>query len=540
MSVALTNLAELIELAQLAERNGELESALTYYEHAFNQLAQDPSRAPALLRWIGRVHRSRGDLELAEEAYLASEAIAAASNNTADVASALNCLGIVAQVRARIEEATELYNHARDLAAISKDEHLAAMIDQNLGTLANTVGDFSGAIQSYRSAYNRFKVLGDEIAMVWSLNNLGMVHTDLGEWATAATCFDDAFDIADRLRDAEQLGTIELNRAELFLKSNDLGRARDSCDRAFEIFSRIEARGSLGEAYKFYGVLYREMGRPGLAVAHFTQAIEAAAETEDRLLEAETLSEWALLELASGDNQAALQRLNRAHLLFGELHARAELTDLEGRLDRLEESYLRVMRNWAESIEAKDKYTAGHCERVADYASMLAESVGFTGRDLTWFKMGAFLHDVGKTAVPAEVLNKPGKLTTEEWDLMQKHTTVGDDIVAELQFPWDIRPIVRNHHERWDGAGYPDQLAGEGIPLTARILCVADVYDALTTARSYRPALSVEESLRIMSRDSGKLLDPELFDLFHSLILNRTQENGQTSFSVPSPAVPST
>jgi putative nucleotidyltransferase with HDIG domain len=536
MFVGLISLSELIELAQSAEREGELESALYHYEQAFAHLSEDPGRAAPLLRWIGRVHRSRGDLELAEEAYLASEAIAAASNHTADLASALNCLAIVAQVRARIEEATELYNQARDLASISNDERLAAMIDQNLGTLANTVGDFSTAIDSYRSAFNRFEALGDEIAMVWSLNNLGMVHTDLGEWDTAADCFDRAFVIADRLRDAEQLGTIELNRADLFLKSADLNRARESCDRAFEIFSRINARGSLGEAFKFYGVLYREMGRPALAVAHFTQAIDAAGETGDRLLEAETLSEWALLDLVSGENRSALQRLNTAHNLFSELHARAELTDLEGRLDRLEENYLRVMRSWAESIEAKDKYTAGHCERVADYACMLAEAVGIQGRDLTWLRMGAFLQDVGKTAVPEEVLNKPGRLTPEEWDTMQRHTTVGDSIVADLHFPWDIRPIVRNHHERWDGAGYPDQLSGEGIPLTARILCVADVYDALTTARSYRAALSVAESLRIMTRDAGKLLDPTLFELFSTLIQQRTQEAGELSSSDPLPA----
>jgi putative nucleotidyltransferase with HDIG domain len=88
--------------------------------------------------------------------------------------------------------------------------------------------------------------------------------------------------------------------------------------------------------------------------------------------------------------------------------------------------------------------------------------------------MGAFLHDVGKTAIPAEILNKPGKLTPEEWRLMQSHTTVGDEIVTELDFPWDIRPIVRNHHEHWDGSGYPDGLAGEEIPLTARILCIAE------------------------------------------------------------------
>ncbi|HUP88778.1 MAG TPA: tetratricopeptide repeat protein, partial [Longimicrobiales bacterium] len=496
MTVTAARMIELVELARSAERDGDLESAIRAYEAAFAHLTKEGDAADAaeLLRWIGTVHRRRGDLELAEEAYLASEAVAAANNDTLNLASALNCLGVIAQFRARIDEAVELYDQARQLANVSNDERLAAMIEQNIGTLANTRGDIQSAIASYLSALKRFQKLGDEVASVWALNNLGMAYVDLREWPMASSCYDDAFDIADRLRDPELLGTIELNRAELHAKKKELTAARDCCDRAFEIFSRIQSKGHIAEAFKFYGIVYREMQRPGLAISHFDQAVDLAKETEDKLLEAETQAEWALLELNAGDNRAALHRLNRSHQLFEELHASADLMDLDARLDRLEETYMRVMQRWAESIESKDRYTAGHCERVADYACMLAENVGFEGRDLTWFRMGAYLHDVGKTAVPTEVLNKPGKLTDEEWVQMQRHTVVGDQIVAELDFPWDIRPLVRSHHERWDGTGYPDNLAGEDIPFTARILCVADVYDALTTARSYRPALPREEA----------------------------------------------
>ena len=137
---------------------------------------------------------------------------------------------------------------------------------------------------------------------------------------------------------------------------------------------------------------------------------------------------------------------------------------------------------------------------------------------MTWLRMGAFLHDVGKTEVPVEVLNKPSGLTPEEWELMKAHTTKGDEIVAALEFPWEIRPIVRSHHEKWDGTGYPDRLAGYDIPLHARILCIADVFDALTTTRSYRPALSRAEALRIMTRDAGKHFDPELLEIFCTIL----------------------
>ena len=207
--------------------------------------------------------------------------------------------------------------------------------------------------------------------------------------------------------------------------------------------------------------------------------------------------------------------------MFGDLRARRELADVERALDRLEETYLRVVEAWGDSIESMDRYTAGHCSRVADYACLLAEAVGIRGRELTWLRMGAFLHDVGKIKVDVGILNKPGKLDAREWDEMRSHTVAGDEIVAELGFPYDIRAIVRNHHERWDGTGYPDRLVGEQIPLNARILCVADVYDALTTSRSYRSEFPVEEARAIMRELSGAAFDPSLLEVFLRVISER-------------------
>ena len=514
------SITQQIEAAQAAERIGNLDEALETYRAAFDQIGAhgDPEHAAMVLRWIGTMYRRKGDLTLAEESYMASEAISAANDDMMNLAGAVNCLGIIAQLRADVQRAAQLYGHARDLAITAGDNRLAAMADQNIATLANMRGDVQSAIVSYWSAFEQFRAIGDEVAIVWSLNNLGMAYTDLEDFTHASECLDDAFQIANRLQDPQLLGTIELNRAELFVKRKELQRARETCDRAFEIFVRNEIPSYLGEAYKFYGIIYREMHRPGLSKKHFEQAAALAITAEDRLLEAETQSEWALLELDAGENRAALHRLNRAHQLFEQLHADADLVDLDARLDRLEEQYLRVLQRWAESLESTDRYLAGHCQRVAEYACRLARAVGIEGRDLTWFRMGAYLHDVGKTALPPEVLNKPGQLTKAEFEQMKTHTAVGEEIIADLNFPWDICPMVRNHHERWDGTGYPDGLKGEEIPLTARILCVADVYDALTTARSYRPALPQDEALRLMVRDRGTLVDPKLFDLFVGLI----------------------
>ena len=137
---------------------------------------------------------------------------------------------------------------------------------------------------------------------------------------------------------------------------------------------------------------------------------------------------------------------------------------------------------------------------------------------LFWFRIGALLHDVGKLMVPAEVLNKPGKLTDEEWAMVRGHPSAGVELLADIEFPWDVRPIVESHHERWDGKGYPHGLAGESIPLTARVLCVADVYDALTSVRSYKRAFTHDEAMEIMRQDVGKQFDPVLYAAFEEVM----------------------
>ncbi|MBI4541250.1 MAG: tetratricopeptide repeat protein [Gemmatimonadetes bacterium] len=512
--------ASLIESAQAAERAGSWNEALARYEAALSRLPAEgeAARRAELLRWIGRVYRQRGDMEQAASAYASSLAVAEAHGLSDQIAAGLNVLAVVEQLRGSPQAAEEMYLRARALAEEAGDERLAAMVEQNLGMLQNIRGNPEGALLHYQAALACYRRLGDDLSAAWALNNMGMAYVDRGNWRAAELCLDQALELAERVQDADTLGTIELNRAELYLNWRNLERAREACERAFEIFARAESKAKLAETYRFYSVLYREMGKPQLAEAHLAVVLELARSCDDRLLEAEAQNERALLYAAEGRNREALLCLNEAHGIFTMLQARSEVLDIERRLDRLEESYLQVVQAWGDSIESKDRYTAGHCGRVAEYTCLLAKGTGIGGRDLAWLRMGAILHDVGKTAVPAELLNKPGKLTSEEWEVIKRHTVVGDEIVSELHFPWDVRPIVRNHHEHWDGGGYPDGLAGEEIPVAARILCVADVYDALTTERSYRRALSHEEALQIMEREAGKVLDPQLLRVFRRLL----------------------
>lgn len=163
-----------------------------------------------------------------------------------------------------------------------------------------------------------------------------------------------------------------------------------------------------------------------------------------------------------------------------------------------------VILSLALAVEARDPYTHGHCQRLAAYALAFGTYLGLADDQLVALNRGAYLHDVGKIAIPDGILLKTGRLTPSEHALMQQHTVIGDKLCSELRLLEDVRPIVRHHHERADGTGYPDGLKDDGIPLLARILSVLDVFDALTTDRPYKPALSKELAVDELRQEAAR------------------------------------
>jgi putative two-component system response regulator len=171
------------------------------------------------------------------------------------------------------------------------------------------------------------------------------------------------------------------------------------------------------------------------------------------------------------------------------------------------------------SVESRDKYTEGHCERLANYASELGAHIGLDFDEQLALKRGGFLHDLGKIAIPDEILKKHANLTAEDWKIMRQHPTIGENICRPLRSLRLVLPIIRNHHEHWDGSGYPDGLSGERIPLLARVLQVVDVYDALRTERPYKPAHSHQDACDIMTREAeAGLWDKRIVKEFFSLL----------------------
>jgi putative nucleotidyltransferase with HDIG domain len=298
------------------------------------------------------------------------------------------------------------------------------------------------------------------------------------------------------------------------------------------MFDQLGARASKAAAYRVIGVVYRETGRPALGESRLRSSIELSIAAGSVLNQADATREIAVLYQSMGRNQEALTCLNAAHGLYTRLDARIELVNVGAKVEALEQTYLEVVKDWGQSIESSDSYTFGHCERVADNAVAVAKALGLDELALKTIRLGAYLHDVGKVNVPHEILNKPGSLTREEFEVIKMHPAWGIDLLAGVEFPWDIKPIIRWHHEKYDGTGYPDRLRGDEIPLAAQIVGIVDVYDALTTTRSYRAAMTHEVAVAEMTKCRGSWSDA-VFEAFMSVFTGATSPTAAIEYGPP-------
>jgi len=216
---------------------------------------------------------------------------------------------------------------------------------------------------------------------------------------------------------------------------------------------------------------------------------------------------------------ATASEIEELHAELARLQAQLAARDREAeqREQQLRASYESTVRALADAVEARDAYTARHAERVAAYGVEIARACGLDTSADPDLEFGFLLHDIGKIAISDAILHKPGSLTEEEREAMRRHPLIGEEIVRGIDFLAGARQVVRSHHERWDGAGYPDRLAGEQIPLSARVFAVADTFDAVTSDRPYRAAASFREARRVIAEAAGTQFDPTVAEAFDDI-----------------------
>jgi len=505
--------ADRLAEARIDERAGRIDAARQGYEAAVDlgERAGDRLAVAEALRRLAVIAHQRNEPDHARTLCQRSYATAVAVAEMETAAEALNTLGAIEFERGEMSRARELLAQALTLGGRRMD--LRSRIEQNLGIIATVQGDHAAALGHYRSSLQACQAAGDPKGCAIAYHNLGMISADQGAWAEAERYYREAQRIAEATGDVHLQGLCLLNHSEVHLARQAFEEARGSAEAALAVFDGLGSRLDKADAYRVLGVVYRETGRFALSEARLNAAIELASGTESVLSEAEASRELGRLYQAMSRNQEALTLLNTAWRLFRRLDARLDLVDVEAKVADLEGTFLAVVRDWGQSIESADSYTYGHCGRVAAYAVAVAEALGLSQVELTTIRLGAYLHDVGKVKVPHEILNKPGRLTAEEFEVIKQHPAWGLELLAGIEFPWDLKPIIRWHHEKHDGSGYPDRLAGEQIPRAAQIICIVDVYDALTTTRSYRPAMTHQQAIACM-RDTPQWWQPEVYAAF--------------------------
>lgn len=527
-----TTVGTLLDEAHRAERAGQRELARRRYESVLYLLRSDSEaeEASMILRRIGRLYLDDGDVEAGLDCVTAALAVAELRGDSAAVANAMNIIAISHWQRGQLDEAETLYRQAGRMAEVAADARLVAMVEQNLGVVANMRGDVPRALRHYRTSLAGYRALGLDHYVANLLNDIGMAYADLGRWEDAEGTYREALALCELCGDASTAVMIEVNRAAMRVARGDYVDAQVVCERVLQEARPLNELRVLSEVYKLCGIIARELGRTEEAEEYLRVAFESAVRREDLLLAAESAREQAELYSTLRRNREALQALNASHRLFAKLRVQRDIADVRHRIDRLERRFLDVVRQWSQSIESKDRYTLGHCERVADYTCAIARTLGFDAQTLFWLRIGAMLHDVGKIHVPSDILNKTAPLTPAERSIIEQHAAAGAELLHDIEFPWDVLPMIRHHHERFDGTGYPDGMTGDAIPLSARILCVADVYDALTTNRPYRAAFSPADALAAMRADRGRVFDPDILDRFASIV-----ESLPTPIAFPTP-----
>ena len=505
--------ATLAERGLELERAGDIPGAMAAYRAAITAAEADGD-ALALataLRHLAVLHHHANEPEAARALAERSHQVALAAGDPVRAAQALNVQAGFALEHGDFAAARDRFHAA--VALGGADPILKGRVEQNLGIIANVHGDWLEARHHYERSLAAFVAAQDERGCAIAYHNLGMVSADHGDWADAERYLEHSRAVAGRLGDIRLEGLARLNGAEVQLALGRGDRGLSEADAALQIFNQLGSELDKADAYRVIGAAYRRLGQRQLALARLEEAVRLSERTGAKLSEAEAVRECALLYHDMGRNQEALQNLTRAHRLFSRLDARHELIDVANKVRSLENTYLVVVKDWGQSIESKDSYTFGHCERVATFGCLVAGALAVDEMGDKTIRLGAYLHDLGKVRIPQEILNKPGRLTDEEFAVIKKHPEWGVELLADVEFPWDLEPIVRSHHEKLDGSGYPDRLAGDAIPVHAQIICVVDVWDALTTNRSYRGAMHLDRALGIMA-ESRHWWRPEIYAAF--------------------------
>ncbi len=503
------------QLASIANHNGDIAKALIFLEKAsfiYESLGLKQKQADVLNN-TGILYRSLSEYETSlvklQEAYELLKDIAPISRS-----AAINLieLGLTYVSLKNFDRIENLYKDALDISIAIEDKLIEVVIYLNLGEFYLELNNLSEVETAYQKARELSISHGFKIYEIHALEGLGNLYLKKAFFTKAKDTNEQVNVLATQVSDKHTLLKSILNLAKVELAMNNLDEAIKHAKTALLMSEETDQLRPLYETHQVLASAYKASGQFEKTVFHLESyhRIERQIFNEDNLSKTRHLS--IKFELEKAHHDAEVYRLKSQ--MEEEAHDEAKRLVRERTKD-LEEAQVEIVTRLAVAAEFRDDDTGEHTKRVGRTAALIAYVLGWDIDQVQLLYTAARLHDVGKIGISDTILLKPGKFTDEEFAIMKNHTTIGAKILANGHSPLLklAEAIAQNHHEKYDGRGYPNKISGEAIPLAARIVSVADVLDALTSLRPYKKAWTLEETLAEIQRNSGTQFDPQVVEV---------------------------
>jgi len=518
----------------------------------------------------GNICFNRGDFPAAEENYTRALALAKELGNQGKIAQVLNNLGIVCWKEGKYSQSLEYLSEALKIREQVGDDEDIAQTYENIGIVYYSLGEYETALEHFGNALQLWRKLENPSRIANTLNNIGALYRETGDLQKALEYLQKSLEYKRKIGDRGTLASTLGNIGTIYAQQGDYSRGLEYLSEALELaqenrLSSLEAEtyaemaqchyaggeiegaeklalkslelaeslGMLSESEKSAQLLseiyaarrkYKKAWQFLKKVLQlrekiFSDRLDSAVaelkvkyETDKRRREAEIYHlKYVELKRINEELVATKEALEKYKKHLEQLVAE-RTAELERSYRRLKKTFSGIVATISKMLELRDPYTAGHQERVARLSVAIARRLGLPEDKVEAIHTAAMLHDIGKIYVPSEILTKPGRLSEVEFMLIKNHSAAGYEILKSIEFPWDIATIVRQHHERLDGSGYPDGLVGDQILFEAKIIAVADVVEAISSHRPYRPALGIDVALTEIRKNAGKLYDPTVVE----------------------------
>lgn len=511
----------LLNKARCLEKLGKWEEALSdLLETLRLSTPVDPLPEEGdIFRELADLYARRGHIELARKIYKRALDIFSKNSSLSGEAKVLTSMGALYFEEGEMEQSLSCYKKAYKTAVKLNENKLKATLLSNMGIVFSVSGDIRKATLCYKKSLTQHKKIGNLLGVSQVYHNLGMAMRALERYQMAIGYFKRSITLSRKLGEKNLQAISLLSLSDVLIHMNEKKGISQYINQALKYLKEQGDNLGIAEAWKLKGILAMKKRHWKEAEGLLLKSAMVFKKYRNPLGEAETYRELGVLYSYLGRKEKTWEWLEQSFEIFRQLKASLDLEGVKESLQRLERVYLEVLRNMGKEVERKDPYTYGHSERVAAFSLLIAQQIGYPREKWKGLVAAAYLHDLGKVMIPDKILKKPGKLTDAEYTIIKEHPVIALDLLKQVEFPWEVKPLIRHHHERWDGKGYPDGIKQDEIPLGARIISVADTFDAITSARPYRGAMPLEKALSIIE-NAGEVgqLDPKISKEFISAL----------------------